>query len=444
MTARIAAARRIVGLGALLTALVACSGGDKGTATDTQPPPSTRPGGVVDSTFAIGGTQLPGASTNEAVNALLGTKTDATLAIGSSTTGDKMGFLLMRVRGDGTPDPSFGAGGRTVTMIGQGAEAWAAVTTPDGKITLAGSAVGDEGNADLALARYLADGSLDRTFGRDGVSLSKASAGPDAAFALAVDSASRLVVGGQCGRATSQANTRGTACIARFGANGEIDTGFGQNGIRLLPTRDGVESLRGIAVDARGRIVATGYSAYNATANELTLFRLTAGGEPDGDFGDLGSVTYRGRGFTDGFALGLQDDGILVAGFSGAADGSGKDFLLARFSADGRLDRKFGDQGVIMTPIGAGDDVAFALASDPRGIVLAGNAFNGKDNDMAVARYTTAGKLDESFGNRGTLTIPRGAMAVARGLVLTDTAITLGGEMKSDGGRTALLARIVL
>jgi uncharacterized delta-60 repeat protein len=444
MTGRIAPACRLIGLAALLSALVACSSGDKGATTGPQPAPGTRAGGVIDNTFAIGGTQLQGASTNEGVNAMLGTKTDATLAIGSSTTGDKTGLLLMRVRGDGTPDPSFGAGGRTVTMIGQGAEAWAGITTPDGKITLAGSAVSEEGDADLALARYLGDGSLDRTFGRDGVSLSKASGGPATAFALAVDSASRLVVGGQCGRATSQANNRGTACIARFAANGEIDTGFGQNGIRLLPIRDGVESPRAIAVDARGRIVATGYSAYNATANELTLFRLTAGGEPDVDFGDLGSVAYRGRGFSDAFALALQDDGILVAGFSGAADGSGKDFLVARFSADGSLDRKFGDQGVTMTPIGPGDDVAFALASDPRGIVLAGNACNGKDNDLAVVRYTTAGKLDESFANRGTLTIPRRAMAVARGLVLTDTAITLGGEVKTEGGRTALLARVAL
>ena len=442
MTARIAPAWRMVGLGALLTALVACSSGDNEAATGTEPARSTRPAGVIDSTFASGGTRLEGA--NEAVNAMLGTKTDATLAIGSSTTGGTMGFLLMRVRGDGTPDPSFGAGGRTVTTIGQGAEAWAAVTTPDGKITLAGSAVSEDGDADLALARYLADGSLDRKFGRDGVSLSKASGGPDAAFALAVDSGSRLVVSGQCGRATSPANNRGTACIARFGANGEIDTGFGRNGIRLLPIREGVESLRGIAIDARGRIVATGYSAYNATANELTLFRLTAGGEPDGDFGDLGSTAYRGRGFTDGFALGLQDDSILVAGFSGQADGSGKDFLLARFSATGRLDRKFGDQGVTMTPIGPGDDVAFALASDARGIVLAGNAFNGKDTDMAVVRYTATGKVDESFGERGTLTLPRNAMVVARGIVLTDTAITVGGEVRSDGGRTALLARVVL
>lgn len=443
MAAKAAGAWRTVGLGALLSTLVACSGGSDKATDSTPPSPSTRPGGVIDGAFAIGGTQVQGTGPNEAVNAMVGTKTDATLAVGSSAIGDTTGFLLMRVRGDGTPDPSFGKGGRTVTPIGQAAEAWAAVATPDGKVTLAGTATSAQGDADLALARYLADGSLDPSFGREGVAVIRASGGPDIAFALAVDTTARLIVGGQCGRASSQENSRGTACLARLGANGEVDPGFGQNGTRLLPIRDGVESLRGVAVDARGRIVATGYSAYNATANELTLFRLLPSGELDSDFGDLGSVGYRGRGFSDGFALALENDGILVAGFSGAPNGSGKDFLLARFGADGRLDRKFGDQGATMTPIGKGDDVAFALATNDRGIVLAGNAANGKDNDMAVARYSKAGKLDESFANKGTLTIPRNAMAVVRGLVLTDTAITLGGEVKSEGGRSALLARVL-
>lgn len=339
--------------------------------------------------------------------------------------------------------PPSAKDGRVVTPIGAAAEAWAAVMMPDGRITVAGAAASAQGDADLALSRYLPDGSLDATFGREGVALHKVSSGPDTAFALAIDSASRLIVGGQCGRANPQENSRGTACVARFGANGDIDISFGQNGTRLLPIRDGVESLRGIAVDSRGRIVSTGYSAYNATSNELTLFRLTAGGELDSEFGDFGSVAYRGRGFSDGFALSLQGEGILVAGFTGAPDGTGKDFLLARFSADGRVDRKFGDQGVAMTPIGSGDDVAFALASDARGIVLAGNAFNGKENDMAVVRYSSTGKPDDSFANSGTLTIPRNAMAVARGLVLNDTTMTLGGEVKSDGGRSVLLARVL-
>ncbi len=438
--------RRTLGVVVFCLSLAACPGSDKqapegiGSARE-----NSKPWGTIDTAFGAGGAAVYGVDSNDTVNAVLRTETDVTIAIGSSLTDGRPGFLLMRVRGDGSVDPAFGTGGRSVTAIGQGgAEALAAAYSPDGKIIVAGSAASADGrDVDIAVARYMADGNLDSTFGCGGVALTEVSGGADTAFALALDRAGRIVVGGQCGRANLRENTRGTACIARFSANGDVDVAFGPNGARLLPLRDGVESLRGVAVDARGRIVGGGYSAYGA-ANELTLFRLTEGGHLDNDFGDLGGVTYRGRGFSDAFALALDGDGVLVAGFSGQADGSGKDFLLARFSDDGRLDRKFGDGGTTMTPIGPGDDVAFALSRDDRGIVLAGYAFNGKDNDMAVARYSTSGRLDESFGDRGTMTFPRGAMAVARGIVVSHSTITLAGELKSGEGRGAMLVRVLL
>lgn len=429
----------------LFCALAACSGGDEKEAEGMAPAPKNRPGGAVDRAFGTGGTAVHGTESNDTFNAVLGTKTDATIAIGSSLTGGTSGFLLARVRGDGSLDPSFGTGGRTVTAIGHaGAEASAAVDAPGGRIIVAGSAVSaDGGDADIALARYSADGNLDSTFGRGGVALHRVSGARDMAFALALDGAGRVVVAGQCGRTNLSANTRGTACLARFSAQGEVDLTFGPDGTRLLPLRDGVESLRAVAVDGRGRIVAAGYSAYSA-ANELTLFRLTEDGDLDNDFGGLGSVTYRGRGFSDAFALALDGSGVLVAGFSGQPDGSGKDFLLARFSEDGRLDRRFGDGGATTTPIGSGDDVAFALSRGDRGIVVAGYAFNGRENDMAIVRYSVAGNLDESFGNGGSLTFPQGAMAVARGLVVADSTITVAGELRSGEGRGAMLARALL
>jgi hypothetical protein len=148
---------RKVELRVLLVTLVACSSGGAKMPKSTQPrPPGNRTGSR--QTFAIAGTHVPAQVRTKRSNAMLGTKTDATLAVGSSAIGDRSAFLLMRVRGDGSPDPSFGAGGRTVIPIGQGVEAWAAVTTPDSTITLEGSAASAQGDADLALARYMADG----------------------------------------------------------------------------------------------------------------------------------------------------------------------------------------------------------------------------------------------------------------------------------------------
>lgn len=101
---------RILGT-VLLCALAACSSGAKKAADGVAPTPSNKPGGAIDGAFAIGGTAVSGANSNDTVNALLGTKTDATIAIGSSLIGDKAALLLMRVRGDGTLDPSLAAAG---------------------------------------------------------------------------------------------------------------------------------------------------------------------------------------------------------------------------------------------------------------------------------------------------------------------------------------------
>src|SRR5688572_5107762 len=99
-----------------LTALAACSESD--TPAGGGAPSGSRPGGAIDSAFGTGGTAAFGSTSNDTVNAALGTSTDATVVVGSSLIGDKAGFLLMRVRGDGSLDPTFGTGGRTVSHVG--------------------------------------------------------------------------------------------------------------------------------------------------------------------------------------------------------------------------------------------------------------------------------------------------------------------------------------
>lgn len=405
--------------------------------------PPRAPGGTLDRAFGQDGTMVLGSGTRDTINAALGSPSGQVIAVGTTSVAEGSAFLLVRLTHDGALDPSFGEHGRVVTSVGAGhAEAWAAAWSADGRLVVVGSAGGGErADPDIALARYLPDGTLDPTFGRDGIVVHKVGTGADTAFAVAVDTRSRPLVAGQCGRPDPTANTRGTACIVRYQAGGGVDPTFGVEGVRRLPIGEEVESLRGIVVDERGGVVASGYRAYS-TANELTLFRLSDDGRVDDDFGDLGSTTYRGRGFSDAFALSLQGDRILVAGFTADPDGSDKDVLLAGFSADGRLDPKFGDRGVTATPIGPGDDVAFALAAGSDAIVVAAYAFNGGHNDAAMARYSVDGALDRSFGDGGTLTVPVGSAALARGIVVHGPSATLVGEVKADDKRAALLARI--
>ncbi len=105
--------------------------------------------------------------------------------ITGGTTSDNHHFALARHNTNGTPDPTFGSGGATVTESSGDLFAILSIAIQsDGKIVAAGS---------WGLARYDPDGTLDTTFGACGVVAPPDCFGPSA---LALDAESRIVVGG--------------------------------------------------------------------------------------------------------------------------------------------------------------------------------------------------------------------------------------------------------
>ena len=89
--------------------------------------------------------------------------------------------------------------------------------------------------------------------------------------------------------------------------------------------------------------------------------------------------------------------------------GTGKDFALARFNADGTLDTFYGMGGTITTDFG-GDDVATAMAIQPADgkILVAGYSDQNGSTSFALARYDDSDLgglgIDKSFGTDGKVT----------------------------------------
>jgi uncharacterized delta-60 repeat protein len=78
-------------------------------------------------------------------------------------------FALARYTGNGTPDPTFGTGGKITTdFFGSTDSANAVVIQSDGKIISAGFAAIPFVSIDFALARYTNGGALDTSFGTGG------------------------------------------------------------------------------------------------------------------------------------------------------------------------------------------------------------------------------------------------------------------------------------
>jgi uncharacterized delta-60 repeat protein len=101
-------------------------------------------------------------------------------------------------------------------------------------------------------------------------------------------------------------------------------------------------------------------------------------------------------------SIAVQPDGkIVVGGFT--SNGSNDDFALARYTSAGVLDSTFGGgDGKVFTPIGANEDRIYAIAIQADGkIVAVGRTWNGSNYDIAVARYTSTGVLDTTFNATG-------------------------------------------
>ena len=314
-------------------------------------------------------------------------------------------FNLTQVDPNGVLDPAFGTGGIVTTNLGGSDLAMDVVVQPDDdKIVV----VGKSGN-DWAVARYLANGTLDADFGTDGVVKTDFNTGFDSANGVAIDSLGRIVVAGhaQISRGPG-AGFQNDFALARYTDDGEPDPGFG-GGDGLVTTNLGTDTDLGndVAVDAHDRILVTGGVDQSQAS---AIVRYDTDGVVDTTFGGGPVITdLDARAVFQGVAI-RPDDGKIV--LTGHADGdeacvSGcSDFALAMFDADGDLDTSIGDGGLVTTDVSPGQTFAADFANDlaiqaDGKIVLVG--FNTSDtfNDLAIVRYTRDGVVDASFGGDG-------------------------------------------
>jgi uncharacterized delta-60 repeat protein len=284
------------------------------------------PNGTLDSTFGSGGlvTTTFGNGSFDEAQAVAIQPDGKIVAAGISDTSGSSDFALARYNADGTLDSTFGNGGKVVTDFANGSsdEAFGIVIQPDGKIVVAG--VSDAGgNVQFALARYNANGTLDGSFGAAGKVLTNSSPGSDdVGFAVALQTDGRIVVAGMSGSSFA---------LARYGPNGTLDASFGAGGV--VTTAFGAvtfDQATALKIQSDGRIVAAGLSN-----SFFAVARYEANGTLDTTFGTGGKVTteFGTVGGAQATAIAVQSDGKLVlVGISDA--NSSHDFALARYVVD--------------------------------------------------------------------------------------------------------------
>ena len=337
-----------------------------------------------------------GVATNFVTEAVASEPDGKVIAVGRTgdlTTGTSLG-VIERLNANGSIDKSFGTNGIILSTAGVN-EAYYAVLMQDAThFLIAGTSAGD-----FVLTRYTTAGKLDSTFGTGGRTLTDFGASTDVARGLTLTAGSMIVVAGDSGP---------NLAFARYTAGGDLDTNFAQSGRQLYglgsTTNNGVGA---VGVDSAGRIVAAG-----AEGSSVVVVRLTASGEADGTFGNGGLVTVPGLsartdlgGPDRSEGLAIQPDGqILVANTTA----SGK-FGLVRITTAGSTDSTFGVNGLVAASFGGTDDADTILLQSSGTIVVIGTSLQSTGPDAAVGIFDASGAPLSGFGNNGLLLLPGGA-----------------------------------
>ena len=260
------------------------------------------------------------------------------------------------------------------------------------------------GPFNMALARYNSDGFLDATFGNGGIVITYILPSfPNGSYAdaVAIDNVDRIVVAG---------SSNNVFTLARYNSDGTLDNTFGGDGIVTIANigdSDGLPKWAAtVAVDSLGRIVAAGaagtFVGYSGLHFSFALVRCNSDGTLDDSFGNGGMVTTHLSGdgpARDDSVAGIVIDslGRIVAVGHCPWDCGNFDFELARYNSDGTLDATFGNGGLVTTHLGSPptNNSSQALSIDSVGrIVVAGSS----EDDLALARYNSDGSLDNTFG----------------------------------------------
>jgi len=311
------------------------------------------------------------------------------IAAGSSNVyskgvGTSRGFTLVRYNSNGSLDTSFGTQGVVTTNAVGLAEVRGIVLQGDGKIVAAGQA--GTSNVDVGIARYNTNGTLDTTFSGDGIVTSHLGTNSEWARAVALQSDGAIVVAGPKGYVNS---SNSSAFVARYTSNGNIDSAFGIGGAVTISVGS-VTYLNSVAVQSDGRVVAGGWSGPGDDQADMLVARVDTNGALDSTFDGDGIRTvdfFGSRDRANGIAL-QQNGQIVLAGGISQPDGGGGIGIakqgLARLNTDGSLDATFGSSGIVTTLTGTSMG-ANAVAVQSDGQIVTVGATNGVD--FALARY---------------------------------------------------------
>lgn len=370
----------------------------------------------------------------DGVEKLLRLSRGRVLAIGASNGDLAMAMFDRR----GNLDPAFGGGDGKVSihpsgLLDRSLFPVGAVRQPDGKIVVAA--------VDYFLARFNQDGTLDDTFGGDGIVPLFFDRGIND---LALQRDGKIVVVGTQGRGGYH------PVLVRFFPDGRVDESFGEKSGRFRVPSPGGTSIEALAIQTDGRIVGVGVGFNRLREQQFFIARLTRNGQMDQSFGRrttgrAGTVETSVGAASFAWAVTIQSDGRIVAAGDDEGIADHNRFIVARYRRNGRLDRSFGGgDGVVTTPMlnAFAEDLTVRAGR----ILVAGGSWRKTQRRLirgfALLSYRFNGRPDRRFGRGGVVLTEIGSNAGAESMAVQPNGrIVLGGYAQIRGRTRFALAR---
>ena len=192
------------------------------------------------------------------------------VVLGSFDAGGHDEVFLARYNDDGSMDNTFGIDGKTITHFGGSNGAYDVALDSDNNIIITGVVL-IGGARDTFVARYNTNGVLDASFDDDGKVVHSFSSGNDWANSLVLQPNGKIIVAGtnDVGGSVWQ-----DFMFARFNIDGSLDTTFGTNGLFTTPIGSGYDEIRSTLLQPDGKIIAVG-NTHNGSYNDWVIARFS-------------------------------------------------------------------------------------------------------------------------------------------------------------------------
>lgn len=279
---------------------------------------------------------------------------------------------------------------------------------------LAGDGIDATTNMKTVVAKFDRYGELVPGFGTNGVVVYDIVAGTNGEFprTIAVQSTGRVIVTATVEHAGATDPRDRDFAIVGFTPTGQLDKTFGKDGVTILDLSDGeVVGMSYVADQAYGlarydddRLVVTGaIKRKGATDTDFAVVRLTAGGQLDQTFGTNGvfSLDIDMVGASPRHVTIMPDESVFMCGYDIVNNITHP--VIFKLTKNGQLDASFGKGGIF-------NDIVLNLVTEAYAIIPNGNRLvtvgYGRDNemesvDLVSIGLTTDGKLDQGWGNKG-------------------------------------------